>query len=138
MSSNGVVARRKSSASVQAAIRNNTGTMARGMGDLLGEETGPATAVLLDRSLAQLEADTIAMVGAEKTHLRDVGIEANDLAFRDAVRNYDRTFLAVARLVSTLLQVVGEAEIAHQIGPSEQRPGLTAAYAKSPEANSAA
>jgi len=138
MSSEGVVARRKSSASVQVAIKEHTGIIARGIGDLLGEETGPATAVLLDRALEQLETDTLAMVQAESVHLKDVAVEMNDLAFHDALRQYDRTFSIAARLASTLLELVGQKDIARQVGPSEQRPGLTAAYATSPEANSAA
>ncbi|MCP4677835.1 MAG: hypothetical protein GY854_20415 [Deltaproteobacteria bacterium] len=138
MSSQGVVARQKSSASVQVAIKNHTGAMARGMGDLLGEETGPAAAVLLDRALEQLETDTHAMLQAESDHLKDIEIEVNDLAFHDALRQYDRTFSVVARLASTLLEVVGETDIARKVGPSEQRPGLTAAHATSPGADSAA
>ncbi len=138
MSLQGVVARRKSSASVQVAIKEHAGIMARVMADLLGEETGPAVAVLLDRAFEQLEKDTIAMVRAESAHIKDVAVEVNELAYHDACSQYDRTFSVVARLASTLLEVVGQTDVARLVGPSEQRPGLTVAHATSPEADSAA
>ncbi|MBN2525539.1 MAG: hypothetical protein JXR76_04035 [Deltaproteobacteria bacterium] len=51
--------------------------------------------------------------------------EATLLAKREAISRYDQEFSRTANLVSTLLEISGEAELARRVRPSFQQPGQT-------------
>lgn len=63
--------------------------------------------------------------------LKDVAREAREaeqtqVKKQTAIEGYDKTFSSVASLVSTLLDVSGEAKLASRVRPSKRRPGQTA------------
>jgi hypothetical protein len=139
MGSKRVEDRKRSSTAVQAAVRNHLHAIARGLAELFGEETGPAIAVLLDRAVEKLAEDTAAMIRADD--IRNSGCNAGRIvdaanggrpkaaeeARLDAIERYDRTFSVTAHLVSTLLAVAGEKDLACELRPSAERAGRTAA-----------
>lgn len=139
MGSKRVEERQRSSTAVQAAVRNHLHSIARGLGELFGEETGPAIAVLLDRAVEKLAEDTADMMRAddflnecEGARALDVGgsgdrISGAKEARLDAIDRYDRTFSVTANLVSTLLAVAGREDLACEVRPSTERAGRTAA-----------
>lgn len=140
MGSKTVADRQKSSMSVQTAVRNHMHIIARGLGEIYGEETGPAIAVLLDRAVEKLAQDTVSMLKADDgyTNGNDSTGVNNSKAYngqglvtredrRDAIDRYDRTFSVTANLVSTLLAIAGEEDLACRVRPSAARRGRTAA-----------
>ncbi len=148
MGSNSVTKRCKSSACVQAAVRSHADAIARSLGEFFGEETGPAVAVLLDRIGERLEVDTNSMIRRDDELLGSIGEDPGRIASRngnnkmlamhDAVDQYDRTFEKAAHLLSVLLNIAGQGELARQVRPSKSRAGLTAELADDNEAHSAA
>ena len=48
----------------------------------------------------------------------------------ESMEQYDRTFSAAANLISTLLKVSGESELARRVRPSTRKPGQTVEVAK--------
>lgn len=65
------------------------------------------------------------------SHLKDVAREEREaeqtfVKKHAAIGEYDSTFSSVASLISTLLEVAGESELASRVRPSKRRPGQTA------------
>ena len=48
----------------------------------------------------------------------------------ESMEQFDRTFSAAANLISTLLKVAGETELARRVRPSTRKPGQTVEVAK--------
>ena len=85
----------------------------------LGQFTSP-----LADEVSKLDS-LLATVSGEKTQAVATMVNKHE-----SMKLYDRTFSATANLVSTLLKVAGENELARRVRPSTRKPGQTVEVAK--------
>ncbi|MEM9463383.1 MAG: hypothetical protein AAGF11_55085 [Myxococcota bacterium] len=84
--------------------------------------------------MQQLSQHTVALSSALADVAREVReAEATLVAKNRALDEYDRTFGDVATLVSALLRIGGEVELAARVKPSTRRPGQTLEVAERAE-----
>jgi hypothetical protein len=119
-----VVDRQKLATEVIAASRAHKSKAGSGVAKLLGCDFGSAAEHLMDASADKLEKITMTMVAAVEGHISKLDSGASLSAERvKAVEAYDKVFSKTAGLISAMLRIAGEEDLAERFRPVKNKPG---------------